>query len=213
MSHASSVSPSGAHIAQTTCVVCSFLQRTDPELWSNDIPGMGWTVAQSVAHAAEGCLWYAIDLSAGGVDLQTVTHSVRVDRPSSELIATVRTYSSILIDVVDAVPADQRGFHPQGLADRSGFAAMGCDELLVHTWDAARGLGTEFVPPPSLAEAVLLRLFPWTGNLDGAPWQKLLWANGRIEVMDQARLSNWKWHCAPLSEWDGSSPLSADPGR
>src|SRR5580658_422017 len=126
---------------------------------------MGWSVSQAVAHAAEGCLWYAIDLAAGGADLHTVEHHVRHDRPPAELIATVRTYTSILVSVVDSVPVDQRGFHPQGLADRSGFAAMGCDELLVHSWDAARGLGMEFDPPSELAEVVVRRLFPWTENV------------------------------------------------
>ena len=206
MSYIQSLNPSGVDIAQAAEAVSSFLQGTDAELWSNEIPDLGWTVSQAVAHAAEGCLWYAIDLAAGGIDLQTVAHSVRSDRPSSELIATLRTYASILIDVVEAVPPNQRGFHPQGLADPSGFAAMGCDELLVHTWDAARGLGADFFPPPPVVDAVLFRLFPWAESIQGPPWQKLLWANGRIELTDQSRLSNWKWQCAPLSEWDGLRP-------
>jgi uncharacterized protein (TIGR03083 family) len=188
------------------------LEATNREFWSRVVPGLDWTVSQTVAHAAEGCLWYAIDLAAGGADLQTVEHRVRYDRDASELIATVRTYSVVLADVVDSVPVDQRGFHPRGLADRSGFAAMGCDELLVHAWDVARGLEFDFEPPTALAQVVLLRLFPWIQNNSGDPWRTLLWANGRIALPDRRRLDRWTWHCAPLSEWDGSTPYPISNG-
>ncbi len=199
--------PSGVDIARSADAVSAFLQGTDPELWSNEIPELGWTVSEAVAHAAEGCLWYAIDLAAGGLDLQTVAHSVRSDRPSSELIATVRTYASILIDVVEAVPANQRGFHPQGLADPSGFAAMGCDELLVHTWDAARGLGMDFFPPPHGGRGRPTSPLSLDGErsrsaVAEAPCGPMVESNSRINLGS----SNWKWHCLPLSEWDGLRP-------
>ena len=90
-------------------------------------------------------------------------------------------FSAALAFVVDGVPPGHRGCHPDGLADASGFAAMGCDELLVHTWDAARGLGLDFQPPSVLSQMVLRRLFPWAPE-DTDPWPTLLWANGRAEL-------------------------------
>jgi hypothetical protein len=83
-----SVELSGVHVAQAATAACFMLERTDRELWSRDVPDLDWTVSQTVAHAAEGCIWYAIDLAAGGRDLQTVEHRVRYDRDTSELIAT-----------------------------------------------------------------------------------------------------------------------------
>jgi hypothetical protein len=107
--------------------------------------------------------------------------------------------------VVDATPPGTRGWHPFGLADASGFAAMACDELLVHSDDAARGLGVPFAPPDELAEATLRRLFPWAP--DGVePWPGLRWANGRADLPGQPRQVDWRWHCAPLEEWDGLNP-------
>lgn len=99
-----------------------------------------------------------------------------------------------------------------GAADPSGFAAMACDEILIHTDDAARGLGLVFRPPTDLAERVLHRLFPWVTDVDD-PWEGLRWANGRIALGGRERLSGWTWHCAPLDEWDGTSPTrpSAPP--
>jgi hypothetical protein len=86
----------------------------------------------------------------------------------------------------------------------SGFAAMACDELLVHTDDAARGLGVPFTPPDGLVLATLTRLFPWAPGTD--PWPALLWCNGRVALPGLPRQSRWAWHCAPLEEWDGLNP-------
>ncbi len=38
----------------------------------------------------------------------------------------------------------------------------------------------------------------------GDPWTTLLWCNGRVALPDHARLSDWLWHPAPLSAWDGT---------
>lgn len=111
-----------------------------------------------------------------------------------------------------AAPTSARGFHPMGAADASGFAAMACDELLIHTDDAARGLGATFAPPDDLVEPVLRRLFPWVSPVT-EPWPQLRWANGRIALGDRDRLdgSTWAWHCAPLADWDGT--VATRPGR
>ena len=199
---------SGAEIEEATASSAALLAGADTSAWPMEVPGIGWSVSQTVAHMAEGCLWYAIDLTAGGVDLPTVVHRVKAEREPAELLATLRTYATILRYVVDSVPDTQRGYHPFGMADRSGFAAMACDELLVHTYDAALALSLDFTPPPGLAQSTLLRLFPWTTDCQDSPWQCLLWANGRIALPGRERLSTWRWHCAPLAEWDGRPPFA-----
>ena len=47
--------------------------------------------------------------------------------------------------------------------------------------------------------------FPWA-PADADPWAALLWANGRIDLPGQQRQVDWRWHCAPLEEWDGLNP-------
>jgi Mycothiol maleylpyruvate isomerase N-terminal domain len=201
----------GSHVRSAARACADLLSAHVDGDWSAAAPEMTMTVAGVVGHAAEGCLWYAIDLSAGGKDLRLIQHSVAPDAAPPDLIAAMTTEAAVLAAVVDAAPPDARGFHPMGLADASGFAAMGCDELLVHTDDAARGLRAGFDPPKELAEAVLRRLFPWA-PVDGDPWQLLLWANGRIALGDRPRLERWRWHCAPLDEWDGRAPAGLPAG-
>ena len=173
--------------------------------WTRPVPEMEWTVAQTVTHMVETTMWYATDLAAGPERLDTMELRVPPETPKADLVRTVGSFATVLARVVDGAPPGSRGWHPYGQADPSGFAAMACDELLVHTHDAARGLGLPFTPSPALARATLERLFPWapTGT---DPWPTLLWANGRIALPDHPRQRRWRWHCAPLEEWDGHNP-------
>lgn len=157
------------------------------------------TVSEIVAHVAGATLWYAIDLAAGVPDLEALSPQVDSEASNHELLRALRTSTSILSLVVDAAPPEARGFHPFGTADASGYAAMSCDEMLIHTNDSARALDRPFDPPTEIVEAVLRRLFPEIAPT-ADPWSQLLWANGRIELNGMGRRSKWKWHAAPLAE-------------
>ena len=173
--------------------------------WSVPVPGLDFTVASVVAHAAEAPLWYSVDLWSGR---ENAAFEVKVlpDAPNEGLLSSLLAASRALAAGVDTAPPDTRGFHPFGSPDPGGFAAMACDELLVHGDDAMRGLGVPFTGDRRLAAAVLARLFPWHAlGPDDDPWELLLWANGRMEVPGRVRQGTWRWHCAPLSEWDGAA--------
>lgn len=163
------------------------------------------SAAELVAHVAETLIWYQGDLLAGETELSVAEVRVPATGAAPDLVRAVETHGRLLALLVDAVPEGTRGFHPFGVSDASGFAAMGCDEVLVHTGDVAAALGVEFVPDAGLVVPVLERIFPWApGGHD--PWETLLWANGRAALPDRPKLSRWRWHCAPLDEWDGAVP-------
>ena len=174
--------------------------------WDVSVPGLDFTVASVVAHACEACLWYSADLWSGSEN-GAYEVSARADAPNERLLTSLLAGAQILSAVIEAAPPARRGYHPFGSPDPDGFAAMACDELLVHGDDAARGLGVAFPRDDRLAADVLGRLFPWheIGRGDAA-WDVLLWANGRIELPGRPSVDRWRWHVAPLSEWDGSGP-------
>jgi uncharacterized protein (TIGR03083 family) len=174
--------------------------------WSTPVPELEFTVASVVAHAAEGPLWYALDIWGGPGDNGAFELGVRPDAANDRLLASLLSAARTCAASIDAAPPDTRGFHPAGAADPEGFAALACDELLVHGRDAAIGLGLPFSPAPDLAARVLARLFPWHRTSED-PWPTLLWANGRIELPGLPRQREWRWHPAPLSEWDGRPGL------
>jgi uncharacterized protein (TIGR03083 family) len=179
-----------------------FLQQTADADWGVPVPELDFTVTSVVAHAANGPLWYALDLWSGPSDDAAFDLNVRRDASNAALLISLRSAARVCAASVDAAPAETRGFHPAGAADPSGFAAMACDELLVHTDDAARGLGLRFSPDPDVTERVLRRLFPWHDPGDD-PWQTLLWANDRVDLPGRPSQKGWTWHCAPLADWDG----------
>jgi hypothetical protein len=47
--------------------------------WRRRIPDLEWTVAETVAHIAEGLLWYATDPAADPRELSTMDLRVRPD--------------------------------------------------------------------------------------------------------------------------------------
>ncbi len=174
--------------------------------WAVPVPGLEFTVAGVVAHAAEAALWYSVDMWSGR---ENAAFEVKVvsDAPSESLLASLVAAARALASGVDTAPPGTRGFHPFGSPDPAGFAAMACDELLVHGDDAARGLGVGFDHDAHLAARVLARLFPWhTVGPGDDPWQILLWANGRIDLEGRPHQGRWRWHSEPLSEWDGTGP-------
>ncbi len=193
----------GSSLQQSARASTSFLSRTLELDWDSPIPDMTWSVREVVAHISEVLLWYSTDLSAEKSELSTMNIEVRSTGDPVDLLRTITASSSMLGYVVDGVPPGHRGWHLDGLADSTGFAAMGCDEILIHTDDAALGLGLEFEPSEVLSQAVLRRLFPWAPK-DTDTWETLLWANGRRELDDRPRQVRWHRHPAPLSEWDGT---------
>lgn len=164
--------------------------------WSAPVPGLDFTVSSVLAHASLGPLWYALDTWAGTTDSSGFKLTVADDAPPEALIAGLQQAAMVCAASLDAAPPDLRGFHPAGSPDRSGFAAMACAELLVHTDDALRGLGTRLDAPRPLAAAVLARLFP-NQEADADPWQTLLWAHTRPTSLTRPPNGTWRWHPAP----------------
>ena len=70
--------------------------------WNVQVPGLELTVAQVVAHVADTCLWYAIDLAAAGADLKIVEHKLNPAGTPAELVEAMRTYATIVAAVIDA---------------------------------------------------------------------------------------------------------------
>lgn len=193
---------------RATLEVCRrYLDDLPSDAWSADVPLMKDTVRGTVMHIAQCGFWYSVDLSAGTPELPTAEIQLKTDVTPADAVRTLMTAGRLLAATVDGAGPGERGWHPAGNADPAGFAAMGCDELLVHTADIATATGVPFQPPDEVAEATLRRLFPWA-PAEVSPWPGLLWANDRVDLPDRPRPgSGWVWHCAPLSEWDGTIPV------
>jgi hypothetical protein len=196
--------PQDVRDAAATCVAA--LRPLHGADWSAPAGELEWSAQQTLDHVAHALLFYATSLATRATS-RPAGPTIRAAGNTAEGMAAL---AAVLAAVAEAAPDDVRGWHGLGRADREGFMAMGCDEMLVHTNDIATGLAGTFDPPRELCRRVLQRLFPWA-PVDVDPWESLLWANGRIALPGWPRQGpEWAWLATPLSEWDGSV-LTAPP--
>jgi uncharacterized protein (TIGR03083 family) len=173
------------------------------DAWDAPAGSLEWSCRRTLDHVNDVLFLQA------GVVARRATGPIPVPRNGdpaaspAELLETLRTSSAVLARLLVHMADGERAFHPAGMADRSGWLAMACDEVLVHGADVAAGLGVAFTVPGELAGAVLARLFPWT-PAEGDAWRRLRWANGRADLPSTPNPgSDWWWHPAPLEEWAG----------
>ena len=164
-----------------------------------------WTVRETVVHMASTCAFYSAHLVSHARAEIPVTLASAGDPPNPAVLSTVTVTPRVLAAVARCASPGTRGYHWTGFADASGFLAMGCDEILIHAHDVARGLALPFSIPEDLASKILARLYPWAPH-SLAPSDVLLWVNGRRKLPGESREDWQRWHSAPLEEWDGSAP-------
>ncbi|MDA0565511.1 hypothetical protein LG943_14470 [Streptomonospora sp. S1-112] len=161
--------------------------------WSRPARGLDWSCRQTLDHLALGLLGYAGLLISQPRDRYvTLFGSLDPQAPIPGCVDGLRIAVAILARTVADTPEDVRAWHPWGHSDPVGFAAMGVTELLVHTHDITRSLGSAWAMPDDLSAAVLARLFPDAPH-GHAPADTLLWCTGRTALPGLGRRTAWQW--------------------
>jgi hypothetical protein len=189
--------------------VVSALQPATSQDWSARAGTLEWDCWHTAEHIGDCLLSYAAQLA-----VQPTTRYVRFlasadkDANPAEVLEFAEAGGRILTAAVRTAPAHARAYHPTGLADPEGFAAMGCVEVLLHGHDIAEGLGASLDPDRGTCRAVLTRLFPQTPEdlTSTDPWETLQWATGRLSLPGHQQLQHWRWHGAPLDEGERRVP-------
>jgi hypothetical protein len=184
-------------------VLTDALEPATDRDWSSPAGTLEWDCWHTAEHIGDVLMSYAAQLVA-----QPTTRYVRflatadTDATTAEVLEFALAGGGILVAAVRAAPSHIRAYHPTGMADAEGFAAMGCVEALVHGHDIAHGLGVQLNAPPQVCARVLARLFPNTpAELAGLdPWTVLLWATGRLDLPGHPRPEKWRWRGAPLAD-------------
>lgn len=164
--------------------------------FSAPVPVMDGDVRHVVQHIAECLQWYAHDLVGGPTESAGPVAAWPDDASPDGLVRELGIAAEVLARVVAlAGPAD-RAFHPWGLADAAGIAAIGIAEIVLHTDDVAAALGLPWAPPAGPVSATLARLFP-DAPADGDPWAALRWATGRGDLPGRERVTEWRYAMEP----------------
>jgi uncharacterized protein (TIGR03083 family) len=195
---------SASDLRSATRFAMTALRPYTSEDWSRPAGDLDWDCRDTLDHLANALTFYAGQVATRATGARRRLRAGDADASPAQLLESVESASAILCHLLEGMGPADRAWHPAGMADASGFAAMGVDEVLVHTHDISLGLGRSFEYRTSVTERVVKRLFPWAPP-EPDPWTTLLWCNGRIELGDSPRLeSDWWWWCEPLDSWDGS---------
>jgi hypothetical protein len=172
--------------------------------WTVPASGLTWTCRGTIEHVADDLFAYAGQIATSKPEVTTYVafdfHADREGEPQCAVHAKRDRGNAGLVQILDACggmlsalartrPVDVRGWHPSGVSDPHGFAAMGTVEVLLHLYDVAEPLGLEWDPRPDVVRRVLGRLFP-KAQSGGDPWEILLQVTGR----DPERpVDTWQW--------------------
>lgn len=164
--------------------------------WSAPAGDLEWSCRDTAAHIAHDLLAYAAQLAFADLSIDAylpLDLRVRPDATPAEVILIVETAGSLLATQLRAAKPGARAWH-WGPTDPSGFAALGVNEILLHTYDICRGLGLGWRPPAAACDAVLSRLFP--DRPPAEPVEALLWCTGRATLPGLGRRTSWTLRAA-----------------
>jgi hypothetical protein len=157
--------------------------------WRVRAGSLEWSCWTTAAHVAHDLLAYAGQVAAQpGSAYLPFDLVIRAEAPPRDVLRVVMASGGLLSGALAAAGPDARAWH-WGATDAGGFAALGVNETLVHTYDITQGLGVSWLPPEPLCAAVLARLFPDAPQED--PVQVLLWTTGRAGLEGRPHVTSW----------------------
>ncbi|XIE81161.1 hypothetical protein AB6O49_31390 [Streptomyces sp. SBR177] len=192
---------------QVVRLAVSTLREAPESAWEGRAGSLEWNCWETVEHLADDLFAYAVQLgpAAPPTDGEVPfvwearrpggpANAVHADRSAGPagLLQVLEACGALLVAMVRTAAPETRAYHPYGMSDPVGFAAMGLVETLVHTHDLAAGLGLAWEPPAGPCARALARLFP-EAPAGTPPWPTLLWATGRTELPGHPRLTSWRW--------------------
>jgi hypothetical protein len=157
-------------------------------------PAIGtWNANETASHVARSFLLYAGQIARGRSGATLPFGIAMAPKATAEdRVAVIDAAGGILSTVIRGAAPTLRAYHPCGITDPDGFAALGCAEILLHTYDIRGGLGLPWTIPSDLSRGVLVRLVPDVAP-DEKPTDQLLWATGRIADSDLGERGEWHW--------------------
>ena len=168
-----------------------------PRNWDTPIPGMDWTVRDTVENLVDGIGFFTLHLLAESMQRLRVDIRCHGEISNEAVLDVLAAEVRALARAGALMPESTRAYHPHGSADAAGFMALACAELLGHTHDACRGMDTPFEVDTEVTRDVVARLFPGVAG-DGDRLAALLWATGRLSLDGREDVGDdWTYNPGP----------------
>lgn len=163
--------------AAAAVVVAALRPGADAD-WSVKAGSLDWSVERTISHMTGAPAKYALYLSSRSTRYIAVSMMPSQDATRQERLAAIEGCAAALAGVAGAAPESACGFHVTGMRNAQQFVAMACNELLVHAYDVACGLGLPYEPPGELCQLVIEHCYPDQREQRPA-WPFLVWLSGR----------------------------------
>ena len=184
----------GQHVEEAVVEMAAVLTPHDEVDWQVPAGSLEWSCWETAAHVAHDLLAYAGQVAARAtVGYLPFDLVIAPEAAPREVLGVVSACGRLLSSAVANAGPGPVAWH-WGMSDAAGFAAMGVAETLVHTYDITQGLEVAWLPPEPLCQLVVDRLLP--RSPPGRPTEVLLWATGRADLDDHARVGEWVWRAA-----------------
>ena len=193
---------------------CEYMQQLDAGQWSGKCQDLTWSRIECAGHILDAFSYCIVNQSNPAT--QPLPRVLRVSQgvASNDIVSVLPLWGEVFIQATEvAAKSGSRGAHRWGYPDSEGYLAIGCVEVLLHTYDMLRDTDLKNDFEQSLEsttiDKVTVRLFPWTTGETNF-WKALLWATGRLQITGKPDMRNrWAWHCDLLSEWNGELKFNA----
>lgn len=198
--------PTQDDVRMALAATLSALSELPDDAWDAMAADLEWTCRETAAHVGDCFIGYAMQLTGNPPPLDCYVKvlepaPVRPGAPTVlvyplpeagtvGVVSMLDATGGVLAAVVEVTAPSVRGYHPLGVSDASGFAAMGIVELILHAFDILSAHDVQFRADDSITRAVLERIFP-QADLMADPWDELLSLSGRTP---STRGTRWRWH-------------------
>src|SRR5262245_37201730 len=108
---------------------CAALAPAIDADWSVPARDLDRTCHRTLQHLAEAPIFHATHRATRAQARRPSLRTGDTPSPVADLLQLIPADAAILAEVVRAAPPDARGWHPAGMADASGFAAISCQDL------------------------------------------------------------------------------------
>lgn len=166
-------------VEAAAAVVIAALRPAVHADWSVRAGDLEWSVDRTIAHMTGAPAKYALYLSSRSTRYVAVWVYPAEDATRQERLEGIEGCAAALAGVAATAPRDAVGYHVTGMRNAEQFLAMACEELLVHTYDVASGLGLPYQPPEELCRLVIEHGYPGAAIGNRPAWPFLVWLSGR----------------------------------
>jgi Mycothiol maleylpyruvate isomerase N-terminal domain len=126
-------------VVTTRDLVLAFLTPLAARDCAAPVPDLEWNCEMTLRHMIRAQTMYAAHLATRATQRLAMSRELDPGLSIDALLDNLRAQVSVLAAVIRDARPEARAWHNSGMTDPTGYCAMSCDELLVHTWDIGPG--------------------------------------------------------------------------